>query len=254
MTGQIKSNWHFKALATCNILAVLLLCSWLYPVTRVLWDRFDVFIFYSLNGTLESGKVWQGFWAVVNCRPFDFISLLVILSVSAFWILTNDREFIGERIIAFFLFALTLLATNLIFQVVQTDILQYRRPSPTRVLEKAIWFRDIVDWIEAKDSSANSFPGDHAFVLFATSVFFWVKGGRRLGLASSILFIPFAVPRLVGGGHWATDALVGSVFMTLLATSWWLGTPIHCNLTRWLTRRAEKPLAFIDTLLGQKKI
>jgi membrane-associated phospholipid phosphatase len=77
--------------------------------------------------------------------------------------------------------------------------------------------------------------------LLLSNVFFWYYGGRRFGLVCLFMTVIFSLPRLIGGAHWLTDDLVGGGFITLLAMSWLLATPLQ----HWLLRWVEPPVRII---------
>ncbi len=197
-----------------NLIAALLLISWLWPVTRTGWDFIDVSIFTVCNNSLKTGKAWQTFWAITNWRLFDLTQFVLVFGILCFFV---D-----------FIFSIALSAFD------------YQRPSPTKVVHGAVRLSKTIIWLITKDSSIASFPGDHGFVLICASVFFWLKGGFRIGIVSSLLFAPFLFPRLIVGAHWATDILVGSVAMSLITIGWYFGSPLQHNLPLGLAKKLEE--------------
>ncbi len=253
MSTSTRNNpsWHPKWLIGCNLAALLLIGSWLLPVSRVWWDRLDAAVFYALNGSLASGTLWQGFWAIVNWRPFDLVAGLILLMLLWRWLgaeSPRDAAVIADKLAAFIAFVLLVILTNLLFQQI-LHLLEYRRVSPSGALPGAIRLSHIVTWIKPKDYSGLSFPSDHGFVLIAAMVFFWRQGGRSLGLLAVWTLIPFVLPRLVGGGHWLTDTLVGATLMALVSLSLWFATPAHRFFARKLRSTAGKQLMFMAEIL-----
>jgi membrane-associated phospholipid phosphatase len=236
MSDQNKSTWSPTLLIILNLLAACLLISWLLPTTRVWWDVVDFSIFNFFNNSLKSGKGWQTFWAITNWRLFDIIQFILVFGIAFYWVFERDKQFAKQRIMEFFYFVLLCYFINLIFHIALL-LLDYRRLSPTKIIDGAFRLSKTVTWLMIKDSSNTSFPGDHGFVLICASAFFWMKGGFRLGLVSSVLFAPFLFPRLIVGAHWATDILVGSIFMSLIAISWYFGTSIQSKLPLWSTKK-----------------
>ena len=251
--GVCRPIWRPWPLFLSHLGALLLLGSWLLPRTRAGWDKADAAVFHYLNGTLDSGPLWHGFWAILNWRPFDLVAGLLILFFLLWWLREGGRRCLRERVATFLLFALLLVATNVVFQVI-LQLLEYRRISPSGVFESAIRLSHVVTWIHPKDYSGLSFPSDHAFVLISSVVFFWFHGGPRLGLVVGITLVPFVLPRLVGGGHWLTDTLVGATFMSLISLSWWFTTPLHAHLTHWASRVGKKPLALLAGVLEKRVV
>ncbi len=250
MTDNGRLTWRPGTLVICHLAAAGLLGSWLWPVSRALWDALDRSVFYWLNGTLEMGAFWRNFWTVTNWRPFDLVSGGIIFIFAVYWIWSGGKKNAREHIAALCLFALLLLLTHIAFSIA-LKALEYRRSSPTRVLPDAIRLAELVKGrIKPKDASSTCFPGDHAFVLAATSVFLWGHRGWRAGLVSAIILGLFTIPRLVGG-HWITDNLVGTGMMVLVAASWWFCTPLCCRLPRWIVRSANTALSRIGGGLGK---
>ncbi|MDP7162851.1 MAG: hypothetical protein QF792_05095, partial [Phycisphaerae bacterium] len=64
MTDNGRLTWRPGTLVICHLAAAGLLGSWLWPVSRALWDALDRSVFYWLNGTLEMGAFWRNFWTV----------------------------------------------------------------------------------------------------------------------------------------------------------------------------------------------
>lgn len=62
----------------------------------------------------------------------------------------------------------------------------------------------------------------------------------RSFLCALLITVVFSLPRVMAGAHWASDILVGSVSLTLIATSWLLITP----LSDAIIRKLEKTLPF----------
>jgi Kdo2-lipid A phosphotransferase len=249
----LEKKWRIKTLLLCNILALLIISSWLYGPTRVLWDRLDAGLFYLLNGSLSIGPVWRAWWAIANWRPFDLIAGGVLLFFVVRWLKAAPVGELKTRMAAFFMFVLVVLATNLTFQLILQS-LEYTRISPSGVLQGAIRLQHEVSWINTKDYSGHSFPADHAFVLIAATLFFWTLGSGSMGRLCAVLFSPFLIPRLVSGGHWLTDILIGSSIMALVALSWWFATPAHTIATRWVARVLDRPLSWGESVLKHLNI
>ncbi|MBF0188559.1 MAG: phosphatase PAP2 family protein [Magnetococcales bacterium] len=228
--------WQPKWLISAHVVAIILMGSWLLPATRPLWDALDTVVFRTLNGTLAWGSVWQGFWAIANWRPFDILAGIVILMFLLHWFRSEPRSELGGRLVAFLLFGVVVVTTKVVsFQTI-VDIFDYHRPSPTWVFEDTLRLTQLVDWIKTKDASGSSFPGDHALVLVMTTFFFVIHGGRRLGSWAAVAFIPFVLPRLVGGAHWITDILCGAIPLALVGLSWWYATPLYGRVSGFICR------------------
>ena len=242
-----NTNWNPTLLITLNLLAAFLFISWIWPTTRIFWDLIDFSIFEVCNNSLKTGKKWQTFWAVTNWRLFDITQFILIFGIAWYWIFRQDKNLSKQRMFELFFFILLCFLVTFSFHKVLL-FLDYRRLSPSKVIDGAFRLSKTVTWFMVKDSSNASFPGDHGFVLICASVFYWLKSGFRLGLVSSILLAPFLLPRLVVGAHWATDILVGSIFMSLITIGWYFGTPIQSKLPLWSANKLEKHLPVIGTV------
>ncbi len=239
----LQGKWRPQTLIICNLAAVAILASWLWEPTRGVWDALDAGLFYALNGSLTMGPVWRAGWAVANWRPFDLVAGGMLLFFTIRWFREAGRGELETRMAAFAMFVVVVLATKISFQLI-LKALDYNRISASGVLEGAIRLQNEIPWMHTKDYSGHSFPADHAFVLIAATVFFWVMQGKKTGLRYGLMFAPFYIPRLVSGGHWLTDITIGSAIMALAALSWWFATPAHAAATRWAGRALAKPLAW----------
>ena len=76
------------------------------------------------------------------------------------------------------------------------------------------------EFMEIKDRSSRSFPGDHASVLLLWTVFLslFARGKRLLlvWLTGTLLILP----RLVAGAHWLSDNLAGGGFVVMQTLAW----------------------------------
>ena len=89
-----------------------------------------------------------------------------------------------------------------------------------------------------------------ALIIFTSMV--WFFAGRTYGLVMVVLAAFLMLSRMVVGAHWLTDNLVGFAYVSLIALSWILATPLHARLIRLVTplvsksyTQTEKLLAFI---------
>ena len=131
-----KTNWNPALLITLNLLAVLLLISWLWPPTRVWLDFIDFSVFNIFNNSLKTGKVWQTFWAISNWRLFDIIQFVVVFGIAFFWFFENNKKFAKQRIIDYFIFILLCFFITFTFKIVLW-LLDYQRLSPTKIIDGA---------------------------------------------------------------------------------------------------------------------
>lgn len=210
-----------------------LLLSWYFPPTRLLWDKIDLGVYFSLNHLLSFGTGWQVFWAVQNHIIMDWIHDVIILIVYGIYIFKASKLVRIQRafqvLFCLAFFWCTIYAVN---KGIVTKIFHPYRDSPTRVYSKeAIVLSNEIDWMHIKDNSKTSYPGDHGtfITLFAISIFYLM--GRRAGLIASAYALFFCLPRLIVGAHWFTDIVMGSLPIALCATSLVFYTPFEAALT-----------------------
>lgn len=228
-----STEWRIKPLIALNSIAFLLLISWLLPTTRLLWDRFDYFLFTLLNDPIETSEIWATIWAVGSVRLTDIAVGLVMLS----FLLWGRLLFRGEQIRSAFIGFIVLLIMMLLVRVGFTEfseLVGWGRASPTMLLPESVRLSEIFpEWVALglKDSSSQSFPGDHASVilLWALNLSLAAKGWRCAVIWA--LAVVFMLPRLVAGAHWGTDDFVGGLFISLMTFSWACCTPLLATVT-----------------------
>jgi membrane-associated phospholipid phosphatase len=221
---QNISRWRPVLLVVLMMCGGLLLASWWIEgsFTRDLWDRLDRGGFFRLNGSLAEGRGWQMFWAVTNMRAFDVVGGLFILVVYAHYAFAQQRALLAERLAMFIVLAgVILLALEL-----SKLLMAFGRHSPSRVLQPVYLLNEMFPDIPAKIRSKNSFPGDHATVLAIWASFMWLFAGWRYGLVAVSGAVFLSLPRLVGGGHWLTDDIVGAGVVMLFSLPLLICTPL----------------------------
>jgi membrane-associated phospholipid phosphatase len=254
----VQARWRGQALIACNLLALILLASWLWPPARLLWDRFDAQVFHLLNAPLASNVAWAHVWAVCNMRLVDLGVGLIMLGilVKGNWIFTAAQ--VRQALYAFLavLVLLLLIRVGLLNELVKA--MHWQRASPSLTVEGAVrltvlfpdWARD---W-QMKDSSGRSFPGDHASILLLWAIFIspFARSWRRWlvwGLA-----MLFTLPRLVSGAHWLSDVLVGGLFLSLIAIGWGLYTPYAAKVCSFMERFCTPVLQRLGRLPGLRHV
>lgn len=235
----LNNQWRLRPLLACHLTALLLLASWLWLPTRQLWDRFDLALFGLLNDPLHSGGLWAHIWAIGSMRPVDLGVGLLMLAV----MLKADLVFRGAQVRRALFALLGTLLVLLLFRVGFAELVKlmgWQRPSASLVVEGSARLTELFPaWEERwdmKDSASRSFPGDHASVLLLWALFlsFFARGWHLLLVWCMALV--FMLPRLVAGAHWASDALVGGAFLSLLGIAWGCFTPFAYRASEWLER------------------
>jgi membrane-associated phospholipid phosphatase len=240
-TSQLtQPRWCWRQLIVCNVIALLLMASWLWQPTRALWDSFDALLFHWLNAPLANHPIWATIWAIGNMRPVDAAIGLVMLIA----IIKSDFIFSGAQVRRALYAFLALLLLMLLIRIVLFDqalkLLQWKRASPSLVVDGAVRLTELFpSWKQQwalKDSSEQCFPGDHASVLFIwTAMLLYFARGKALFFVW-LLTILYALPRLIAGAHWGSDVFVGGAFLSLMAFGWGYYTPYVASAQNWLER------------------
>ncbi|MDC9621893.1 phosphatase PAP2 family protein [Xenorhabdus sp. XENO-7] len=214
-----------------NMLGIALFFSWYLPENHGFWFHIDAAIFHFFNEKLLPNSRFALFVAIVNIRTFDVISLLCmgLLYYSAF----RKQDYAGKR--RLFMIGLVMLVTAVIINQIGHKI-PVSRPSPTLTFENINRVDDMISW-HTKDSSKNSFPGDHGLMLLIFSCFILRYISRGAFFIALLIMITFALPRIMAGAHWFTDIAIGSLSLTLIGMSWVLLTPLSDIMATWLDKK-----------------
>lgn len=233
-------RWRFPRLAALLLASLALYGSWAWlPVTRAWWDAVDRQAFFALNGILSGNSFWPWLFGIANHRAFDVVALAAMLSVAGTYVLRGGRAERTERLaVCLFIILYTIVVTQ-----IWRQFYDIRRMSPSLVLEPVIRLSELVPQLGTKDHSYNSFPGDHAAVLFMVWTLLYLAAIRRHAVLVALIAFSFSLPRLVAGAHWLTDILVGAGVIALTSLTLALCTPIAARATRACARLLQFPLA-----------
>ena len=221
------THWNPARLAAFVGIAALLFCSWFFEPGRALWDRLDAAFFWMVNNSLERDTIWTWFWAITNNRMFDLFAvsvvLLLFLSDGGLDKETNFRTRFAQ------FFSIGVLA---LIMVQIGKGLPIERASPTRLFDGVVLLSNLVPEISLKDSSGDSFPGDHGVSLFVFAVGALTYLTRSRAVMVVLAGIFFTLPRMMSGGHWLTDEIVGAVSIGIFTAGLFWHTPLqHLNDT-----------------------
>lgn len=255
---MIHARWRGPGLIACNLIALLLLASWLWPRSRLLWDGFDAAAFQLLNAPLATNAAWAHVWGVCNMRPVDLGFGLIMLAILIKGNFIFAAAQVREALYAFVavLVLLLLIRVGPLNELVKA--MHWQRASPSLTVDGAVRLTVLFpDWVRdwrMKDSSGVSFPGDHASILLLWAIFLspFARGWRRWlvwGLA-----LLFMLPRLVSGAHWLSDVLVGGVFLSLMAAGWGFYTPYAARACALMERFGTPVLQLLGRLPGLRNI
>ena len=175
-----------RPLVLSHLAVIILLVSWLLPVSRIWWDQLDVAVFRVLNGSLAYAEWWRVLWAFGNIRPADVFFGAVMLLTILLWLWGRPREVQNMKCAALGAVAVFMFAIPFLLHPVIHTWIGYNRYSPTLVVDGALWLSKLVPWLNVKDVSINSFPGDHAYILSTFMAFFWYLGPRRTAVTISV--------------------------------------------------------------------
>lgn len=193
-----RENSERVALVLLWVLALGAGGWFLYP------DSIDHAFFKWLNSSLVGRPASQRLFAFSNTRAFDLLAGLVL----AAYFLVPGPAFASDRrrdaILGF-------VPVALLFQPWRELVghLSGEKPSPGRV-----FWNDMVRLDElnpaAKVASDHSFPSDHTAVLLVWAAYIVGAGDKSLRWTAAPMAVVLSFPRLIGGGHWLSDAVFGS--------------------------------------------
>jgi len=244
---QDETTWKIRPLLITHGLALLLMLSWVFEPTRSLWQSIDDVSFWFFNNSLKDGSDgYRYFWAMTNMRAFDMMVAIPLLGIFVVHALINKKALRGRHfgILVALIFTLGIWTGYGTFTGIG-QLLPVERLSAT--LEYTDSFR-LKHWsteLKTKDSSSDSFPGDHGMILMIAAGFVVYYFSRSYAWFAIILAIIGTMPRVVAGAHWVTDEVVGAVFIAMLALSWNFHTPAGEFIVRNSDRLFQKTLALL---------
>ncbi len=220
--SSIHNQWRPVILVCANLFAIILFASWLLEPTRSLWIELDNRAFWAMNNSLAEGKAWQWLWAITNNRLFDLVPAACMLLLYGHYSLGKDRQNLNRYIAIGILLLITILVASQLGKA-----LPIKRPSATLDFPEALRLSSLVPEIFTKDTSGDSFPGDHGLILLLYAGFISFFMPRVYGIIATIMMVLFTLPRMMSGAHWLTDEIVGAVAIGAVTLSWVLATPLH---------------------------
>ena len=253
---RLQAAWRWPALIGLNLLAILLISSWLSPATRPIWDSANLWVFQALNGSLGHNLLWDSLWALASIRVFDILvgALMLCMTIHTGWVFGN-RE-VRPALLHFLSLLVLLLVARVIFNKLVNHF-DWQHASPSVQLAGAVHLSDqfplLEQIFELKDRSSRSFPGDHASVLLLWGLFMAMFArGWKLAVSMTVVVL-CCLPRLIAGAHWLVDVAVGGLMLALLAFAWGYCTPLASRMAaglEWCLRPLLPTLARLP-LLGR---
>lgn len=256
-TPLLPRHWQLPKLRNWLIITILIALSWCVPASRALWDRADLWLFYSLNAPIAHLHTLALGWAIMNMRPVDALVGLLLFSflLRGGWTVPAAQvrlTFIAMLMLLLWMYVLRISFTNLL------DLFEWSRASPTESMADAVKLTQVFpgwdDKYHLKDGSPTSFPGDHASVLIIWAM--WVSrfaSSRKQWLVWTLTVL-LSLPRLAAGAHWLSDDLVGGLAIAMLAYATAVYTPLLASLTSLLETSIRPMLGLLARLPVLKKM
>ncbi len=251
-----KSNfgrtWRPSIFITCFLLTGILAVSFLVQPMSDVWKSVDEAAFFALNGSLEWGGGWTFVWGHLNTRVLD-VTWAVVMALPLFWVLLLDRTQPADlRFASVFIIVLSVL---LGIMIGKWGFNAFERNSPSRVLTPFFDINQLIPGIKAKTGSGSSFPGDHgvAAIIYAVTI---IAVFKRTSLTIIALFIAVMnmLPRLIGGGHWLSDVIVGGGGIACVVIPFTLATPSLNHAEIMMGHFLNKVLRPLFSKIGLSKL
>src|SRR5699024_4063224 len=93
------------------------------------------------------------------------------------------------------------------------------RPSPTLTFDNIYRLTELADF-KTKDSSGDSYPGDHGLMLMIFTAFVWRYLSWKAGLWGCLFVVVFSAPRVMAGAHWFSAIYVGALSTACFCIAW----------------------------------
>jgi membrane-associated phospholipid phosphatase len=210
---------------------------------KELLDTLDLNVFLMLNGSLVNHPTAQMFWGLLNHKWEAILNLIMAFSFNLIILLcTRDKALRKTRFFQllyfWFCFELGFFLQDGLFHT----LLDLKRLSPSLLITPVLRLSEALHNPLIKDFSEHSFPSGHAFAMIYWSSFTYLCSPKKAGILALALGIFFCIPRLVGGGHWLSDVLVGALLALV-----WLWFIIKIPLYRFIISKSPtRKLAVMD--------
>lgn len=230
MTVSTISKHRLRYFILGHVFIFLLLASWLFPPTRMLWDGLDEIAFRFLNGTILPYIPGSLFWAMANQKKADLVMWAMIMTIT-FWSIfslktSEERRYRFAELLFGMIFLVIAIAVTRNLTRAVLGWLEWSRTGPSLIYKDAIRLSALHPDIKMKDASVDSFPGDHGIVILVWAGLIIAFAGGKFAFTAIIAACLVCLPRLVAGAHWLSDNLVGSLAMATFILTWALATPL----------------------------
>lgn len=239
-----KLTWNFRGIAYAISTVLILIGSLFFPPTRYVWDLIDQNLFLLINKWIATNPLLQNIVAICNYKRFDWVHDLVFLTFFIIYVKNAPREKRFYRI-AQILFAILLAAFVILYinKTLLSTTFRINRDSPSLFFPSCTRLSEKVTWLFVKDYSRCSFPADHGTTACLFIGVIHILMGARAGLFATLYALFFVAPRLIVGAHWATDILVGSASIAILALAIGYCTPLAELFAQKLTKTSQSQKA-----------
>ncbi len=228
----------------CYPAALVLALTFFTDYRDPVWKTADETFFRLLNSTLTSEGIWPTLVAWSNTRIFD-TSWGILMGLLCVWVFISPRYGVfQDRFARITAAAFGVVATIVVAKLAFRD---FDRLSPGRYFDDFVNLNEILPHITAKVGSSSSFPGDHgiASVMLVLCFTIFFRAHPHLSLIALPIAIVNSLPRLIAGGHWLSDIMVGGGIAGFLVYPLLVGTPyltLMQRLTSVITDRFIEPL------------
>ncbi len=199
----------------------------------------DYNAFYILNSHFVNKPLEQIFWALANVRAMDLYGVIFLTLFLVVYCTDGEKEERRKRWMQCLYVCIwgelgILFTKECVERLLQAY--HYMRASPTLVIEPAVLLSEAIPWLKVKDVAESTFPANHAAIVLQWFAFVCVFCPWKYRVMAVPLVVFFIIPRLIGGAHWLSDALVGSGAIVLCIIAWARYSPIW-TLWTYLTTR-----------------
>ncbi len=191
--------------------ALVFLLSWFFPITGALWDQLDASLFCFLQEMLQTYPSSHFFWAFMNSRYADWVVEGLFLSL--FSVAVWQKELTMKDV--FLMIGIVVGVQVLINKFLFVKLLRPIRYSPASTLGALVNLEELFPLPNNHIFSRKSFPADHATTLFLLAGLSAAYLPLRKSAFAALLAAVFTLPRLVAGGHWLSDVVIGAGGITL---------------------------------------
>ena len=193
------------------------------------FQSLDTECFLLLNKILLNNSVMQYIVGILSHKNESWINIIVMLLLNILAVFmvpkSNRNKAITIILYCWVSFQLFLLINGLFFH----KILCINRNSPSVVIAGAIKLSNLLNNVNIKDYSNNSFPAGHTLVLVYWVLFINLYAPKKITILAIIISILIILSRVITGAHWLSDTLF-SIFLGCL----------YFKLSIWFTNNNER--------------